>query len=415
MLVEANKTNSKIDKISFIVFFIAIFISDDTFNFGTNDNYLYFIFKYLVYFLLTFYLIIKSNFKFFSILTKGSITFYFLVFSVLLTLLMNLDFSGGHIYQIWLLFLAILIVNHFTVSQFIYTYQLFIYFLSIISLLVFILSNISLSLFEIFPIQQNSNGATLYNLYLSVIFTDSSFIRNTSIFREPGVFMIYLNFAVIFELFFKDKVNKRYLLIFIISILTTFSTAAFIILGTIFIGYLFTHSKNINTFKNKFLILFFLLLTLSIFLITDEFYKLVFEKIGKDNISDGSSLARGVSIVANLNIFLDNFLYGVGINDFPTKFQQYTLKLVGFSLDVGNNTNTITTLFAIYGVLYGSFFLYMIIIFAKKATNTIFSRFLVLLSLLMLFSNEQLRYSLMFTMLLMFGLNKLFITKYNNG
>ena len=244
----------------------------------------------------------------------------------------------------------------------------------------------------------------MYNLGVAIVFADGSYVRNTSIFREPGVFMIYLNIAILFELFFKNEINKSYLFVFILAIFTTFSTAAFIAVGTIFIAFLFTKSNNKTSIKNKGFIVGLLLIAFIIVLSSGELYNMVFEKVGKDNIGDGSSLARGVSILANFNIFLDNFLFGVGIKNYPFLFSRYTLDLVGISMEVGNNTNTITTILAVYGILFGSLFVYMLISFAKKTSPSFIVRTFILLVLVMLYSNEELRYSLMSATFLMWGL-----------
>lgn len=399
-----KKNNDPTSLVHYIIFLIVIFISDDTFNFGTNENVFYFIIKYVVYFFLTLYLLSSSNLKFLVILTKSSLVFYLLVLSIFLTGLLNFDISGGYIYQIWLFFLGFLIVNYYSYKKFIDIYLQLIYLLSFISLIIFIVATISLPFFEIFPVQYNSAGATMYNLLVAVVFADGSYVRNTSIFREPGVFMIYLNIAIILELFFKTEINKKKLFVFILAIFSTLSTAAFISVGTIFIAFLFTKTKNKTSIKNKRFIIILLLIALVIVVSSGQIYSMVFDKVGKDNIGDGSSLARGVSVLANFNIFLDNFLYGVGIKNYPVLFSKYTLDLIGISMGVGNNTNTITTVLAVYGFLFGILFIYMLVSFAKKTSNSILVRTFILLVLLMLYSNEELRYSLMSATILMWGL-----------
>ena len=141
-----NKIGSKMlnqsNWIQYVIFFIVIFISDDTFNFGTNGDFTYFIFKYLVYFFFSLYLLMNSNLRFLTVLTKSSLVFYMVVLSVLLTAFFNFDLSGGYVYQIWLFLLGFLIVNFFTPKQFVDVYIKYIYFLSVVSLIVFVIANI---------------------------------------------------------------------------------------------------------------------------------------------------------------------------------------------------------------------------------------------------------------------------------
>ncbi|WP_276382071.1 hypothetical protein [Flavobacterium sp. H4147] len=409
-----DKSISNLKFSHYIVLFIIIYISDDTFNFGTNENYVYLLAKYIIYLLLTVYLLSVTNLKFLTTLTKSSLVFYLIVFFIILTSFYNFDISGGYVYQIWLFFLALLVVNFYSSKQFIYVYLKIVYTLSFVSLLIFIISNISSSIFQIFPMQTNSAGANVYNLGICMVSFENTYIRNMSIFREPGVFMIYLNFAVILELFFKEEINRRYLLVFILAIVSTFSTAAFIILGTILFAYLFIKSTKKVVLKNKAIILGLIMLAVLFILSSAEFYNMIFDKIGKDSIGEGSSLARGVSVLANFNIFLENFLFGVGIKIYPLTFSKATLALIGVSLDIGNNTNTITTILAVYGIFTGFLFVYMLFSFAKKTSNSLVIRVLIFLVLIMFYSNEDMRYSLMSAAMLMWGLKNKEIIVINN-
>ncbi|HSD07323.1 MAG TPA: hypothetical protein VLC96_08715 [Flavobacterium sp.] len=266
------------------------------------------------------------------------------------------------------------------------------------------IASISLSFFEIFPLQANSAGSSMYNLGVCVVFAGLEYVRNTSIFREPGVFMIYLNIAIILELFFKKEINKKNIFVFVIAIFSTFSTAAFITLAAIFIAYLFTKNTNISVLKTKSFLIITFVMAIVVLLSYSGLYDMVFSKIGKDNVGDGSSLARGVSVFANLNMFFDHYLVGVGIKNYPAAFGKYTLDLVGISMDVGNNTNTITTVFAVYGIFFGVLLFYMLFSLAKKTSNSFMVRIFLFLVLIMLYSNEDLRYSLMSATFLMWGM-----------
>jgi hypothetical protein len=398
-------TNLKSAWLNYVIFFVVIFISDDTFNFGTNENTSFLYIKYFSYLFLTIYLLVISDFKSIIRLTISSLVLLLVLFAILSTAIFNIDFSGGYVYHFWLFFLSFLIVNQIKHQEFIDAYLKFIFIISIISLIVFISASISMSFLEIFPVQYNSFGAKMYNMGICIVFGDGSFLRNTSIFREPGVFMIYLNLAILFELFFKLEINKKHLIVYIIAIFTTLSTAAFIALAFIFFAYLLTQNKSKVAVKNKWLIIVFFLISIFV-LSTTELFSLIFDKVGKDNISEGSSLARTVSVIANFNIFLDNFIFGVGIKNYPSVFTNYTLMLVGISMDVWNNTNTITTVFGVYGLLLGVLYIYMIFSFAKKTSNSTIVRMLIILVLIMLYSNEDLRYSLMSSTFLMWGLIK---------
>ena len=133
-----DKSVNSLKLTHYIILFIIIYISDDTFNFGTNENYAYLLAEYVVYLLLTLYLLSVTNLKFLTILTKSSLVFYLIVFFIIMTSFYNFDVSGGYIYQIWLFFLALLAVNFYSSKQFIYVYLKIVYILSFISLIIFI-------------------------------------------------------------------------------------------------------------------------------------------------------------------------------------------------------------------------------------------------------------------------------------
>jgi hypothetical protein len=325
---------------------------------------------------------------------------------VLISAVVNLDYSGGYIYQIWLYLISFLIFYSFPFPIFISVYLRFIYILSVISLLGFTIVNIFPSLIEVFPVQLNSAGATIYNFGFCVFLGGGSFFRNTSIFREPGVFMIYLNIAIIFELFYNNMISKRYLLVFLITSLTTFSTAGFITILILILAFLFKKNNNISYFKSKGFIIFFLGISLLIIGLTPPLYNLIFDKLSNDNLDKGSSLARGISVVANLDIFIDNFLFGSGLKNYPNLFSDYTLSLTGFSMGIGNNTNTITTVFAVYGLMFGCIFIYLLYSISQSFSKSLHVRILILIALVLMYSNEDLRYSLFSSTLLFFGLTK---------
>lgn len=414
MLIEvefmSEKTNNRsiVNKYTnsflHIVFFLIIFVSDDTFTFGTNSIFSFILFKYLIYLILTIFLIYKVNKQVLIIPTKSNIMLLFCIFAVFLTAALNLDITGGYIYQIWLIFLAFLITQLFSSKDIIFAYCRFVYFLSIVSLVVFALASIFPVFLNVFPVFINPNDVEFYNLGVCVVFKDVGELRNTSIFREPGVFMIYLCIAIIFELFCADKTNKLKLIVFVMALFSTFSTAAFIVFGVICFSYLFVQNKNLKIMVNKMVILIIGCIIISAIFLSSDLYSRVFDKLGKDSVNDGSALARGASVFVNYHIFLDNPLKGIGITQFPNTFARYSLQLFQVSMDSGNNTNTITTIFAIYGSLFGLLFLYTLIMLVRKLSNSIISQCGLFLVMLMLFSNEDLRYSLFAFVLLFWGL-----------
>jgi len=413
----SNSNLSKQWNISYLmIFFVVIFVSDDTFTFGTNQNAGFIAFKYIIYLLLTIYLFFKIKAGIFVVLTRANLVLMLLFFSIMVTAVFNLDITGGYIYQIWIALMAFLITQYMPPKELVRVFIKYIYVLSFISIIVYIIAIGFPILLSPFPVFANSNDVQFYNLLVCVVFKDVMEVRNTGIFREPGVFMIYLSVAVMFELFYKDKMNKKHLVVIIIALFLTFSTAAFIILGVICIAYLFK-ANNSGVLYNKLFIVFAGVVVIIVMLLSSDIYSRVFDKIGKDSVNDGSALARGASVVVNLKIFSDYPVKGIGISNFPTGFSAYSLMIFNSSFESGNNTNTITTILAIYGLTFGIIFLYMVFSLTRKISHSVIINILLFIAFLMMFSNEDLRYSIGSFVLLFWGLRsdsakKIIRTKY---
>jgi hypothetical protein len=143
-------------------------------------------------------------------------------------------------------------------------------------------------------------GANVQNVF-GIIFP-----RSMGIFREPGIYQMYINIAY-FSLDFIDVNNKKIIkLILIFSLLSTFSTAGF---GIFFVCYIYKYTnrilgKDINLVQ----ILFFILVT---FIIGNFiFYSSNFGFFDKlDNVSGQT---RSNAIISNIKWFLENPIFGTG-------------------------------------------------------------------------------------------------------
>lgn len=385
-----------------LLLFIIIFISNDTFTFGTNADSKYIMFKYIVYFLLTFFLLIKSNIK---IITLKSTFYLYLIFiSILLTLLIHLDFRGGYVYQIWIILLAFLIAKSLSIEEFSVMFNRYIFILSIISILVFIAAISFDWLLDYFPVHVNNIGVEFTNLYIGGVCRGVGSIRNYSIFREPSIFMIYLLLGMIFELFYSAKINKKRMFIFFIALFTTFSTAGFIILFLVIIGYLVKRDK-MNFIQNKITIIFFIAIVIAILSFHPEIYLRIFSKLDSESVSYGSLTARVASIVVNFYIFVTNPVVGCGLSNYGDLFTTYSMEYFGIPLNAGGqSTNSFTSIFATYGFLYGSILICSFMGLIRKFSKNIFIQIILFLSLIMMFSIGDMRYSLLFYILIFFGL-----------
>lgn len=122
--------------------------------------------------------------------------------------------------------------------------------------------------------------------------------RNCGPFWEPGAFQGFINLAIIIELLGHNDRNREWhvrMLIFAITIITTFSTGGYIVLSICIIYFVVSNIRLSN--NNKMILLItFLSITLAIFFRTDFLY----EKISNDQGRLGTSTD---------DLFSDNILY----------------------------------------------------------------------------------------------------------
>lgn len=132
--------------------------------------------------------------------------------------------------------------------------------------------------------------------------------RNCGPFWEPGAFQGFINLALALELLTTDKRDKRWkikIAVFIVTIITTFSTGGYIALALNILFLIFS-SKSLHIESKIFLVVAFVFLALGVFFATSFLY----EKVS----SDSGRL-------------------GVDFTDFFSENILYTLLGYGFSKD----------------------------------------------------------------------------------
>jgi len=192
----------------------------------------------------------------------------------------------------------------------------------------------------------NSFGHAVSNLY---IYVDSVLhTRNFGMFWEPGAFGVFINLALAFELT-KEKINVKAILLFIITLITTFSTASFFSLAILMLYFIFD-KNTIGTKARKYIIaLIVAALLVAIFNYEYLFANVnsVFGKLqafieGRDSIS---VMARYWSVILAAQAFLKSPLLGVGYS---------SLKEMAIIKTGGDVVScTVLNWFGVYGIIFG--------------------------------------------------------------
>lgn len=161
--------------------------------------------------------------------------------------------------------LIMYIAYSFDKEKFPYRFVRIVYIYAVISLVYYGISQISPMIVKSltpFHLYKEDYKTMFHGLWLYVL-REAEIDRNTGIFMEPGLYQIVLSTCLYLLLFYKktlgmeSKIRERYILIFILTIITTKSTSG--LLGMMFLIAIYFITKKDGA-KRKILILFMCLL-----------------------------------------------------------------------------------------------------------------------------------------------------------
>lgn len=332
----------KLNFSNFIVFYLII--STGAISLGKNESFIVGLFTVL---LLANYIIKKKKITF---TRKSLIIILFTFFCIFFSTLINItSFEGGasnFIFGFSLKIInAILVINLLSFNTFIIKYIKQIFVLSSFSLFFYFTLLVYPGLINFLP-KLPSIDPYQYNFLIYVYETPrfSVFPRNMSIFYEPGVFQGLIVVAVLFLKFLNINTKKlyKYYFIFLVALLTTFSTTAYIcIIGIILI--------KLNEFKNSKLISVVLIIIMSL-AFSLGLFNIVLQNKLQDPKSSVSSLRRFTDVQIETKMFLEKPFFGYGYDYFTVKKQELD-KSDSVEVWTGS-TNSITYHLALFGILF---------------------------------------------------------------
>jgi len=214
----------------------------------------------------------------------------------------------------------------------------------------------------IYTIQTEKNNLMLY--------------RNSGPFWEPGLYSVYLNIALFLNLFIKKRIFNKTNLLFILSIITAFST-----MGTIALLInlsLFGLLNKSLSFPIRVLVFSLLITTISAI----SSLPFMTEKINEQIADSDVSYSRFGAAVVHFKIIKDYPLTGLPYD--KTTYSKYADNI---------SPNGITQMFVRYGIIAG--FIYYIFLFRTSSTvmklfgekNKGYALFIILV--IVLFSETQ--------------------------
>lgn len=228
-------------------------------------------------------------------------------------------------------------------------------FLSITSLLFYFF--LSLFPFVASPLPLINVDKYYYQNYFYLFITNAYYgtsgglfaIRNQSIFWEPGVFATHLVAAIALELIFSKKPNWRRVVLFVITLLTTRSSAGYLLLALVIFIFVLVKLR-----KKSVRIALMSLLGASFFALVLFFNQLapylaiifptMFSKMASGSISFVSRLQ---SPLCFLRVWLQSPLFGLGPKG---ALDAYYRIVVAEGLEIDSGTSTSAALLAYYGI-----------------------------------------------------------------
>lgn len=199
-------------------------------------------------------------------------------------------------------------------------------------------------------------------------------LRNTYMYAEPGVHQMIPNTALIFALFYGERVEKnvsKYVIVFIINILTIQSTEGYMILiATLVIAVFQTKRFQTKSFKNIRYVLLSFFAVAYVYVtrfVTEEsffyrnFYIKIFNEANEIDFTRGTASARTDSlqkVISFFNADLSTILFGSGSVSSGATRSAYS------------GINGLFVLIAYFGIIFGIiFYLFSLYQLVKNRKN----------------------------------------------
>lgn len=326
---------------------------------------------------------------------NGKLLLALLLISIMILISM-ISHSEFYSRAYWRLLAVVIIVSYliekYGFRNIVKVYLDIMFFVSIISLIGYLLLNFT-SLLNNLPSVTNINGVE-YGVGIIFNYIKALPERNCGFFWEPGIFASYLALAIAFEsIINSNSISWFRILVFVVSIITTTSSAGYVLL--IFsLGIVLLRGRKLSGYKKLLAIIVVIAIAIvafnidNIILNTSLAQNKYLIKLTSDRMNQSS---RITSIYHNLSIFRKRVLFGAGINSVLNQMSSWA--------DISTSTYMLS-IFGVMGSLYTLFIIYGI--FSQKNIN-IFVKlffFFILISIV----NKEPHINIMFTWIIILGM-----------
>lgn len=400
MLLRIQKQNNQA-LLCIVILFVTV-ITTDTVYMGTNLNVLFqkipqILLAGITVLLLLFSCLIGKTFR-----AERLAFLLVLNLCIVTTAACFVDFRTGYLFKCILVTFSFFVTQLFDLKTFAQIFNKVIVFLAAVSLFCFAAEAVNHNVFSFAPRIYNSVGYGFRNLFLYVQSDEGFALRNYGIYREPGVYQMFLIVALIFELYCFERPHLKRMVVYITTLLTTLSSTGLIALGIW--GLLAYVKRNTISKKVKVGMVFLggLIFILVISLFPSICIELAQKVFGKFSLENESFLARWGSIVLNLKMWLEHPVFGVGMTNAGPLYEQESVQVFGTL--IRDNTNTLLVQFAVHGTIFGLLWLSGFIKGARALGKTQMERCLIFLIVGILSIGENVTFSPFGNVLMMYGL-----------
>ena len=378
------------------------FFTTDTVLFGTNGNSLFSKAVQLCVAAFSGFLLIYAVGRKKQIRRQHLFLLLLLFSCIAATMAARREIGNGYIYKFALLLFAFFAAELIDIKTFARCFDQVMFVLAMISLICFALELIDHKIFSFAPRVYNSVGYGFQNLFF-YIQSDAGFSpRNYGIYREPGVYQMFLIVALLFESYFFEKLRLAKIVVFSITLFTTLSTTGIIAYAVWVL--LILAKRGTFTRKRKLWIVFggLLLGLIAAAVFHAQIGRLIQEVFGKMVSKNASYMAREASVTLNIRLWLTSPVFGVGIYDIEPAFKEMAFQVYGQRIDC--NTNLLLLQFAVHGTLYGALWTAGLVKGACHLGGSRLERWLIAAVIGILCLGEALTFSPFGNLLMMYGL-----------
>ncbi|MGO4347332.1 O-antigen ligase family protein [Paenibacillus sp. MCAF9] len=353
--LETTLKNVNIKTINYLIVFFVLYLSSSFYALSIPG------FINIILMALICILSIFVNFKDIIIKVNSLFFFIFIVTNSAITYWINDE--DVYNYAIFLIFFLAAYLIYLTVSmkEFILIYSDIMYFLCTFSIFTFIILFVAPSIFNFFPEVHNSANLKVSNVFFSVVHKSDYFNSNFGMFWEPGAFQTFINLALFIELFVHKETRVNRMIIYLITVFTTFSTTGYIGAFLLIVLFLLRKKSNIKEElkkRRKIIVLIIILVVIIILvfgILPDHIKFKVFGKLEilikpqseTVNADYSSTIVRLKSINYPLEAFIKNPMFGVGFD----KLYKSAIDNAYFMV-----TSTPVNWFALFGIFAGATF-----------------------------------------------------------